>query len=194
MHVEVLVTLSPDTSALAGSDDLARLLQDPEIRQSLAMLVANAPTLAALTAMGGALMARGPEIVDNVNSLVLQARGPLTEESGGQRLTSAVGALADIAPLAKPLAERSEVITSFLDSQILQPEIVDIVGRLGESAMHADKATRGRKAEVGGVFALLREIKDPQVQETLAFLIEFAKHFGSAQSALTTSTNTATSS
>jgi uncharacterized protein YjgD (DUF1641 family) len=167
------------------TDDLAELLRDPEIRASLAMLLANAPTLAALTAMGGALMRRGPEITDNINSLVTQARGGLDAESGGKRMTAAVGSLADLAPLAPALAARSEVITGFLDSPILQPEIVDIVGRLGEAAMQADQATRGRKAEVGGVFALLRELKDPQVQETLAFLIAFAKTFGDSQSSHT---------
>jgi uncharacterized protein YjgD (DUF1641 family) len=180
----VLVTVAPDSSTATGSDDLARLLEDPEIRQSLAMLLANAPTLAALTAMGGALMQRAPEIVDNVNSMVLQARGPLGETTGGQRLTSAVGALADIAPLAQPLAARSEVITDFLDSKILQPEIVDIVGRLGEAAMLADAKTRGKNAEVGGILALSRLLKDPQVQETLAFFVAFARAFGESQSAL----------
>jgi uncharacterized protein YjgD (DUF1641 family) len=179
------VTLASDLPAAAETDELALLLRDPEIRASLSVLLANAPTLAALTTMGNQLLARGPEIMDNVNGLVLQARGPLSENSGGARLTSAVGALADIAPLAKPLAARSEVITSFLDSQILQSEIVDIVGRLGEAAMEADQVTRGKSLEVGGVFSLLKALKDPQVQETLAFVIEFAKHFGASQSAQT---------
>lgn len=163
-------------------DPLADLLRDPEIRQSLAVIVANAPTLAALTTMGNALLARGPEMIDNVNSMILQARGPLTEQSGGQRLTTAVGALADIAPLAQPLAARADVITGFLDSQILQPEIVDIIGRLGEAAMHADQQTRGKKVEFGGVLNLYRAFKDPEVQETLAFLAAFAEHFGASQS------------
>ena len=180
------MSLASDLPAVAPeTDELALLLRDPEIRSALSVLVANAPTLAAFTTMGNQLLARGPEIMDNVNGLVQQARGPLSEQSGGARLTTAVGALADIAPLAQPLAARSEVITSFLDSQILQPEIVDIVGRLGEAAMEADQVTRGRAMEVGGVFALLKALKDPQVQETLAFAIEFAKHFGASQSTRT---------
>lgn len=183
------MSVSPDVPVSTSNDDLARLLQDPEIRQSLAMLVANAPTLAALTTMGSALLQRGPEIVDNVNSMVLQARGPLGETSGSQRLTTAVGALADIAPLAEPLGARTEVITAFLDSKILQPEIVDIVGRLGEAALHADEATRGRQSEVGGIFALLGVLKDPQVQETLAFFVEFAKAFGQQQSSASRSSS-----
>jgi len=176
------VSLASDLPA-AETDELALLLRDPEIRASLSVLLSNAPTLAALTTMGNQLLARGPEIMDNVNGLVQQARGPLSEQSGGARLTSAVGALADIAPLAQPLAARTEVITSFLDSPILDPEIVEIIGRLGEAALDADKATRGKTKEVGGVFALLKVLKDPEVQETLAFLVEFAKVFGASQSA-----------
>jgi uncharacterized protein YjgD (DUF1641 family) len=186
----VAITSDVPTEPTIANDDLADLLRDPEIRASLAMLLANAPTLAALTAMGGALMRRGPEITDNINSLVEQARGGLDSEQGGKKLSAAVGSLADLAPLAPALAARSEVITSFLDSQILQPEIVDIIGRLGEAAMEADQVTRGRKAEVGGVFTLLKVLKDPEVQETLAFLVEFAKRFGSAQSTLSVRSTT----
>ena len=177
------MTLASDLPAAAETDELALLLRDPEIRASLSVLLANAPTLAALTTMGNQLLARGPEIMDNVNGLVLQARGPLSENSGGARLTSAVGALADIAPLAQPLAARSEVITSFLDSPILDPEIVEIIGRLGEAALEADKSTRGRKTELGGLMAAYKAFKDPEVQETLAFLVEFSKVFGASQSA-----------
>jgi DNA-binding transcriptional LysR family regulator len=158
------------------------------------MLLANAPTFAALTAMGTALLARGPEIADNVNSMIQQARGPLAEESGGTRLTAAVGALADIAPLAQPLAARSGVITDFLDSKILQPEIVDIIGRLGEAAMHADQVTRGSSATVGGVFALNRLLKEPEIQETLAFLVEFARFFGNEQRSASHDTGSTSSS
>jgi uncharacterized protein YjgD (DUF1641 family) len=60
--------------------------------------------------------------------------------------------------------------------------------------MHADETTRGRTAEVGGVLALLRELKDPRVQETLAFLFAFAKHFGAEQSALSPAPSTTTTS
>jgi hypothetical protein len=178
----VAITSDRPAAAAPETDDLAELLKDPEIRQSLAMLVANAPTLAAMTTMGMALLARGPEITDNINSMIQQARGPLTEQSGGQRLTAAVGALADIAPLAQPLAARTDVITSFLDSQILDPEIVEIIGRLGEAALEADKSTRGRKVELGGITAAYKAFKDPEVQETLAFLVEFAKVFGASRS------------
>lgn len=157
----------------ASTDPLAAMLQDPEVRQSLAVLAANAPTLAALAAMASGLLQRGPELADNVNGLVRQLR----EESGGGP------GIGGVVPLASALASRTEPIANLLDSAVLQPEVVDVIGRLGSAAAAADAATRGRSVSVGGLFAILGQLKDPQVQETLAFLFEFAKVFGAHQAA-----------
>ncbi len=174
------MTLTPDVSA--STDALDAMLADPEIRQSLAVIVANAPTLAAMAAMGTALLQRGPELTDNINGMVRQLRN---EGESGQtnKLGTAVTALAELAPVATALGGRAETITGFLDSAILRPEIVQVVGQLGEAALEADKRTRGKAVEVGGVFALLKVLKEPEVQETLAFLVEFAKVFGAQQRA-----------
>lgn len=175
------MTLTPDVPIQA--DPLDAMLADPEIRQALAVIVANAPTLAALSAMSTALLQRGPEIADNVNGLVLQLRSETAGDgAGASNLGKAVGSLADLAPLAPALAARTETITGFLDSPILQPEIVDVIGRVGEAAVAADRQTKGKQAEVGGIFAILKQLKDPQVQESLAFLFAFAKVFGQSQS------------
>ena len=53
-----------------------------------------------------------------------------------------------------------------------------MVGTFGEAALEADKRTRGRQVEVGSVFALNKVLKEPEVQETLAFFVEFARVFG----------------
>ena len=174
------MSVSADLPA-TSSDPLAAMLADPEIRQSLAVLAANAPTLAAMSAMATALLQRGPEIADNVNGLVRQLR---SEGAGDETAVGkAIGSFAELAPLAPALAARTETITGFLDSPILQPEIVAVIGRIGEAAMEADQVTKGKQAQVGGAFAILRELKDPQVQEGLAFLFAFAKAFGRKQAA-----------
>ena len=162
-----------------STDPLEAMLADPETRQALAVIVANAPTLAALSAMATALLQRGPEIADNVNVLVRQLR---VEGAGDENaIGGAIGSLAALAPLAPALAERTDTITSFLDSPVLAPEVVAVVGRIGQAAVEADAATRGQQAHVGGAFAILRELKDPGVQEGLAFLFAFAKAFGRQQ-------------
>jgi uncharacterized protein YjgD (DUF1641 family) len=177
------VTLSPDVSnPNTGADPLEAMMADPEIRQSLAVIVANAPTLAALASMSSLLLQRGPEITDNINGLVRDLREHTSDNGGPGSLGQAVSSLAELAPLAPALAARTDTITGFLDSSILQPEIVDVISRVGEAALAADMATRGQQAEVGGIFAILKELKDPRVQETLAFLFAFAKVFGQQQS------------
>jgi hypothetical protein len=174
------VTLSPDVSA--NTDALDAMLADPEIRQSLAVIVANAPTLAALAAMGTALLQRGPELADNINGIVQSLRTDASTGRTGQ-LGTAVGALAELAPIAETLATRSETIQGFLDSPILRPEIVQVIGTFGEAALEADQRTRGKQVSVGGVFALNRVLKEPEVQETLAFFVEFARVYGARQRA-----------
>lgn len=160
------------TDTLAtNSDALAAMLDDPEIRQSLAVIVANAPTLAALSAMATGLLQRGPEITDNINGLVNQIRG---EDQDGSGLGGAIA-------VGTALGARKDSITNILDSDILDPKTVEVIGNLGAAAAAADERTQGKQNSVGGIFSILGQLKDPQVQNTLAFLFEFAKVFGERQ-------------
>ena len=169
------MTLTPDVAT--NSDALDAMLEDPEIRQSLAVIVANAPTLAVLASMGTAFLQRGYELTDNINGAIEQLRG--SEMSGkASELGTAVSALAQLAPMAETLASRSDTVQGLLDSAILRPEIVQVVGTFGEAALEADKRTRGKQAEVGSIFALNKVLKEPEVQETLAFFVEFARVYG----------------
>lgn len=173
------MTTSPEVPP--DADALAAMLADPEVRSSLAIIAANASTLAMLSTMATAFLQRGQDLTDNINGLVLQLR-----ESGGQseqvgELRTAVTALAELAPLTPTLAERRGTIQGFLDSRILDPEIINVVSNLGEAALAADQATRGRQVHAGGVMKLMRELKDPDVQETLSFALTLAKIFGEAQ-------------
>lgn len=154
------------------TDALDAMLADPEVRQSLAVIVANAPTLAALAAMGSGLLQRGPEITDNINELVRQMR---SEGAGDERgLGSALG-------LLKDLGSRSDQISALLDSAVLSPSTIQVIGNLGAAAAAADATTHGKQNQVGGIFSILGQLKDPDVQNTLAFLFEFARTFGQMQ-------------
>jgi hypothetical protein len=163
------------------TDALAAMLEDPEIRQSLAVIVANAPALAALSSMATGLLQRGPELTDNINDAIAQLRGSAGESTEVATVRDAVGALSELAPLTGALADRKDTIEAFLDSPILRPEIIDVVGNLGEAALEADRQTKGRQVESGGVFSLLKQFKDADIQQTLSFLIAFARVFGARQ-------------
>lgn len=140
------MAISPDLDN--ATDALDVMLSDPEIRQSLAVIVANAPTLAALAAMGTALLQRGPEIADNVNGLVQQLRKE--GERGDGKLGNAIGALAQLAPLANSIGGHVDTIESLLNSPILRPEVVAVIGTVGEAATVANERTRGRQPTLAG--------------------------------------------
>jgi len=167
------VTLAPDDAHVAtpdgrSGDPLADALRDPEVRASLAVIASHAPELAVLVSAGNGLLGRSRDIMDNINGRVQMVR----EASGGSDATSRY------VDLASAFGEATPTIQTFLQSPILQPEIVEVIGKVGQAALEADRVTRGKKHTVGGVFALIRELKDPRVQETLAFFIAFAQAFG----------------
>lgn len=163
------MTTSPDIRN--ETDALTAMLADPEIRESLAVIVANAPALAAIASLSATALQRGPEIADNINDAVLEFRGAGDGASG----------LGKALPLVGALGERTDSITGLLDSPVLQPEVVEVIGRVGAAAKDADAATRGKPATVGGIFSILGKLKDPDVQHALAFLFAFAEAFGAHQ-------------
>ncbi|MFM8437480.1 MAG: hypothetical protein ACKOAX_03305, partial [Candidatus Kapaibacterium sp.] len=57
-------------------------------------------------------------------------------------LRDAVTALSELAPLTPLLAERKETIQGFLDSPILRPEIIDVIGNhpIGHHFMISESA------------------------------------------------------
>lgn len=163
------------------TDALAAMLEDPEIRESQAVILTDAPALAASASMSTALLQRGPELTDNTNGLVEHLHETTEDSHEVANVRDAVKSLSESAPLTSTLAERKDTIQGFLDSPILRPEIIDIVGNLGEAALEADKQTKGRQVDSGGVFCLMRQLKSADVQETLSFLLAFAKVFDARQ-------------
>jgi hypothetical protein len=160
----------PDLPATEPTDPLAVALADPEVRQALAVIAANAPDLAVLVLASKGLLARSKEITDNVSERVEYLR-EAADDIELHRWLELHRALNDALP----------TIESFLKSPILRPEIVDVVARAGEAALEAEARVRTGPQRVGHVLALVRQLKDPLVQETIAFGLEFAKAFGRRQ-------------
>jgi len=165
---------APQTGVPEGTDPLAAMLADPEIRASLAVIAANAPTLAVLTTIANGLLERSPVITSNINQLV----GQLRDSSTGDNNSTFIGDIKSLASLGQTVGDHTQQINELLNSPILSAEVVDVIGRLGQAAKQADDLTRGRKAPSRSVFALARELKDPGVQQTIDFLLTFAQQFG----------------
>jgi uncharacterized protein YjgD (DUF1641 family) len=163
------------STEVSATDPLAAMLADPEIRASLAVIAANAPTLAVLTTTLNGLLERSPVITNNINQLVGQLRDSVETTPDG---TSVIEDVKSLAGLGRTVSGHTEAISTVLNSPILSPEVVDVIGRLGQAAQKADELTKGTAAPRRSVFALMRELKDPQVAQTIEFLLTFAKAFG----------------
>lgn len=166
---------SPASPPPAYSDDaLAAALADPQVRASLAVLAQNAPTLAFLVTAANELLGRSRDIVDNIQGRIEMVRDGVSEADSSQ--------LDQYTQLLKSFGDASPTVQAFLQSPVLQPEVVDVIGRLGQAAVEADQATRGRSERVSP-WRLWRELRrDPHAGTTLAFGLAFAKSFGRHQS------------
>lgn len=154
---------------LPADDPLAAALADPEVREALAIVAQNAPDLAVLLLAAKGLLARSRDITDNVNERVDYLREAIDPQE-----------LRDYLELRHALNDALPTIRSFLESPILRPEIVQLVGRAGEAALEAEERSRRTPAPLT-VRGLWRQLRDPVVQETISFALEFAQAFGRRQ-------------
>jgi len=73
---------------------------------------------------------------------------------------------------------RTDEFRALLDSGVLDPEALQVIGGLGTALVESQKeATRGETPK-RGMFGLLGALRDPDVQHAVGFLTSFAKRFG----------------
>ena len=71
---------------------------------------------------------------------------------------------------------QSSAFEEVLDSGILEPHVVHVIGHLGRAL----SAARSEPGERAGLMALLRATRDPDVQRAIDFGLRFLRHFGSS--------------
>lgn len=150
---------------------LLEQLTEPETARALAAVMDRADQLEDLMQ----LVDRAPDaiatVVDMLDAEVAKAyaRGHSPEET----LRQTVGTLGRLGELF-----RTDEFEALLDSGVLDPEALNVVGSLGAALVDTQKeATRG-KTPKRGVFGLLGALRDPDVQHAIGFLTQFAKKFG----------------
>lgn len=164
-----LTSAATDHAEVTSDDALADALADPQVREALAIIARNAPDLAVLVLASKGLLMRSRDITDNVNERIEYLREAIDPQEVRNYLE-----------LRHSLNEALPVIQSFLESPILRPEIVGIVGRAGEAALEAEVRTR-REPQRVTLRTLWRAFRDPMVSETITFGLEFAQAFGRRQ-------------
>ncbi len=173
-------------------------LNDPRTAESLSHLLKNAELLAFLLDAVDGFIRRGDVITDNISEALKEARPAL---DGKQMVPAdlklaAVQTMAVLPQLSKTLPQLVETLPqlvdvglkfkrvidsdefdAFLESGMLAPKTVQLLGQVGDSLVETEKDFKASPKKVG-LFGLWSALSDPDIQLGLGFLVEFGKRLG----------------
>ena len=158
-------------TAESPSEALARRLDDPATAQALNALLDNADLLAVMVEGLSGFVARSETITeaiaDGVNELKTVAGGqaaglPTIEEAG---------------KIAAQLAEALPIVTQVLESKMLEPNTIAMLGEVGAAATEGFDTAKRQDTRVT-LFGALGALRDPHVQKGLGALVEIGRALG----------------
>lgn len=160
-----------------GSLRVLERLTEPETLQHLERLLERVSALAPLVESARhapELLAAGVDVIDEWMGRLADSGIDVDERArilaqALERLTSP-----EALDVLRTLFSRSDVIRGFLDSGVLDPEPLAVVGKAGEGLAQTAKVS----PPPVGPMALWKALRDPDVQRSLGFAIHFARVFG----------------
>ncbi|MBS1793838.1 MAG: DUF1641 domain-containing protein [Acidobacteria bacterium] len=181
---------------IAALKDLSNKLVNPITMSALNELIDNAPTFAFLAKALHDFLNRGEEIADNIGETLREFRPQMSGEYAANFATLVSHlpeALPTITENLPPLLEKapilmqttaklgeiaeSEGVQSFLNSGMLTPELVSLLGDIGKTTVKTEAEFRANPKPVS-LFGLYGATKDDDVQRGIGFLIALAKNIG----------------
>lgn len=146
---------------------LVERLTEPGVADALEAMLDHVDRIQALVGQLDALPGAIATVMDAVDEYLLAAAGKGLDVDGVVR--GGVVALERFARLVQ-----SSAFQEVLDSGILEPDVVHLVGQMGRALGAARDEGEGR----AGMMALWRATRDPDVQRSLDFSLRFLRHFG----------------
>ena len=154
--------------------NLERRLADPQTVKEIARLLDRLESINAIFTMLESFLARGPEIADSINGLVEVLREGASFNQIGKQVTLLFTAGQKITSLVE-----SEQVQSMLSSDVLDPESIQLIGKLARAMRQAvnDASDSDLMSKRVGLMGLVRLLGDPQVQPAINFVAALARHF-----------------
>jgi hypothetical protein len=146
---------------------LVERLTEPGVADALEVVLDHADRIQALVAQLDALPGAIATVVDTVDESLLAAAGEGLDVDAVMR--GSVVALGRVARLVQ-----SPAFQEVLDSGILEPDVVQLIGQMGRALGETRDEREGR----AGLMALWRATRDPDVQRSIDFSLRFLRHFG----------------
>jgi uncharacterized protein YjgD (DUF1641 family) len=179
-------TKAIDVEELKRSKILERL-SDPETLRQINSLLDRLPLLAFLAESTEGFIRRGETIADNVSGLVADLK--LDESSlNADKLKNLLRQLQKMQEVTEKVlnsdlagAELPKAIDAaqqVLNSGMLDKQVLETLGRIGRMSADAYQEVSSKPTQpLGGLWAMMRAAKDPEIQKTLGFAFAFAKAF-----------------
>ncbi len=149
---------------------LAEALTEPETVEVLTALIDRLDRLEQLAALAEELPDAARVTVDTIDDALTRAadRGVVVDERAREgRALSRLGELF-----------RTDEFEALLDSGVLDPQALQVVGSLGSALVDTQKEASRGDTPTQGVFGLLGALRDPDVQRAVGFITTLAKKFG----------------
>lgn len=177
-----VVTLSP-------ADQLRDRLDDPAVAASLNNLLDHADLLAILLTGLDGFVRRGDAISETLASAVGELRAGARDFSGANlpsfdgvaselRSVDLQALAASLSELASSLVTATPALNKILQSPLVDPRAVDVLGELGQALVEGKTAAAADPGGPKGLFGLWRVSKDKDVNRGLGFLVQVARAFG----------------
>jgi hypothetical protein len=151
------------------SDALRSKLDDPAVAASLGLLLEHADTLAlGVVALDG-LLRRADTISANIEGSLKDVK---VIGDSFSYLATPTKRLAEDAP------QIADAVEALLESGMLSREVITLLGDLAGALVKGAEQAKVKRTAVGGVLAMLRALKDPDVARGLGLLIEVSRALG----------------
>lgn len=150
---------------------LLEVLTEPKTAQALGELAGRSEQIAELAKLADHAPRAIATVIDIIDAEYARAADAgFDPERALRDAASALGKLSEVF--------RTNEFRALLDSGVLDPEALQVIGGLGTALVESQKeATRGETPK-RGMFGLLGALRDPDVQHAVGFLTSFAKRFG----------------
>jgi uncharacterized protein YjgD (DUF1641 family) len=150
---------------------LLEKLTEPQTAQALGAALDRADQIEQLVELADS----APDLIATVVDILdaEYARAATKGYDPERMLRQTVGALSRLGELF-----RSEEFEALLDSGVLDPQALRVVGSLGSALVESQKEASQGQTPQRGFFGLLGALRDPDVQRAIGFVTRFAKKFG----------------
>ena len=159
------------TESPAGTqpvDAIAERLNDPAVAASLVTLLDNAELLSTLVLGLSGVVARSEFIMDSVAEGVNDMRRASGDQPGPS--------LAELRTVAAEFAEAAPALREILNSSMLTTETISLLSLLSEAA--TEGAAAAGRTERTSIFALLKALRDDDVQRGVNMFVEISRALG----------------